>query len=71
MFILSLIIEHEMNGISKNGHIFATCSINKQIMNVKPVFDRTQPFNQLPHLPPPEEIIDKDVLFLIMRIYEH
>lgn len=31
-------------------------------MNTNPVFDRTQPFNQLAHLPPPEEIIDKDVL---------
>ncbi len=31
-------------------------------MNMKQVFDRTKPFNHLPHLPPPEEIIDKDVL---------
>ena len=31
-------------------------------MNIKPVFDRIQAFNQLPHLAPPEEIIDKDVL---------
>jgi Fic family protein len=27
-----------------------------------PIFDRSQPFNQLPQLPPPEEIIDKEVL---------
>ena len=31
-------------------------------MDAKPVFDRSQPYNQLPQLPPPEEIIDKDVL---------
>jgi len=31
-------------------------------MDKNPVFDRNQPFNQLPQLPPPEEIIDKDVL---------
>ena len=31
-------------------------------MDVKPAFDRSKPFNQLPMLPPPEEIIDKDVL---------
>jgi len=31
-------------------------------MNMKQVFDRVKPFNQLPQLPPPEEIIDRDVL---------
>jgi Fic family protein len=31
-------------------------------MNTKPFFDRSKPFNQLPHMPPPEDIIDKDVL---------
>ncbi len=31
-------------------------------MNMNQVFDRTKPFNQLPHLPPPMEIIDIDVL---------
>jgi len=31
-------------------------------MDKKPVFNRNRPFNQLPQLPPPEEIIDKDVL---------
>ena len=38
------------------------CSINTYKMNMKQVFDRAKPFNQLPHLPPPAEIIDKDVL---------
>ena len=31
-------------------------------MNMKQVFDRAKPFNQLPQLPPPAEIIDRDVL---------
>ncbi len=31
-------------------------------MDTKRIFDRFQPFNQLPLLPPPEEIIDKEVL---------
>jgi len=31
-------------------------------MNMKQMFDRAKPFNQLPQLPPPEEIIDRDVL---------
>ena len=31
-------------------------------MNMKQVFDRAKPFNQLPQLPPPVEIIDRDVL---------
>ena len=31
-------------------------------MNMKQVFDRTKPFDLLPQLPPPEEIIDNDVL---------
>ena len=31
-------------------------------MDTMPIFDRSQPFNQLPQLPPPEEIIDKEVL---------
>ncbi len=48
--------------MSKNGHIFAICSICKQKMNMSSVFDRSKPFNQLSKLPPVEEIIDKDVL---------
>jgi Fic family protein len=31
-------------------------------MNMKQEFDRAKPFNQLPQLPPPAEIIDRDVL---------
>ena len=31
-------------------------------MDMNPNFDRNHPFNQLPKLPPPEAIIDKDVL---------
>ncbi len=31
-------------------------------MNVTKMFDRTKPYNQLPLLPPQEEIIDKDIL---------
>jgi Fic family protein len=31
-------------------------------MNTKQVFDRSKPFNQLPKLPPPKDIIDKEVL---------
>ncbi|MCC6182263.1 MAG: Fic family protein [Bacteroidia bacterium] len=29
----------------------------------KPIFDRNIPYNQLPDLPPPESIIDKEILF--------
>ena len=62
MFIKWLIIEHEIVIVSENGHIFAICPIIKRIMNMKRIFDRTQPYDLLPQLPPPEEIIDKDVL---------
>lgn len=31
-------------------------------MDARPIFDRNQAFNHLPLLPPPEEIIDKEVL---------
>ena len=31
-------------------------------MDTRPIFDRNQAFNHLPPLPPPEEIIDKEVL---------
>ena len=31
-------------------------------MNKRPAFDRTQPFNELPLLPPAPEVIDKEVL---------
>jgi len=49
--------------IAKIIHTFATCSENINIMNRKnKSFDRNLPFNQLPLLPPPEEIIDKEVL---------
>jgi Fic family protein len=50
--------------VSKNGHIFASCPINDEILNMtkKPSFDRNKPFNHLPLLPPAEEIIDLDVL---------
>jgi hypothetical protein len=46
----------------KFGQQTSSCSYYGKIMNMKQVFDRTKPFNHLPHLPPPEEIIDKDVL---------
>lgn len=62
MFIIWPIIEHEIVKVSENGHIFAICPIIKRIMNMKQVFDRVQPYDQLPQLPPPEEIIDKEVL---------
>ena len=48
--------------MSENEHIFAICSeIDKQ-MDVKTRFDREEPFNQLPKLPPSKEIINKEVL---------
>jgi Fic family protein len=53
-----------MQLVSKNGRIFATCPENKNNMNMKNKiqFDRNIPYNLLPLLPPPGEIIDKEVL---------
>jgi len=49
---------------SKNGHIFAICPLFNKNMNIskKILFDRNIPYNQLPELPPAEEIIDKEIL---------
>lgn len=55
---------HDIPCISKTGHIFASCPINVNKLNMKKgvPFDRAKPYNELPLLPPPEEVIDKEVL---------
>jgi Fic family protein len=49
---------------SKNEHIFAICPIFIKKMNKSKIikFDRNLPYNDLPDLPPSEDIIDKDIL---------
>ena len=48
--------------MSENEHIFAICTEIVIIMDTITHFDREKPFNQLPKLPPSQEIIDKEVL---------
>jgi Fic family protein len=48
--------------LSENEHIFATCTEIAIKMDTTTGFDREKPFNQLPKLPPSQEIIDKEVL---------
>jgi len=48
--------------LSENEHIFAICTEIVIKMDTITHFDREKPFNQLPKLPPSQEIIDKEVL---------
>jgi len=48
--------------LSENEHIFAICSEIDLKMDVKTRFDRKEPYNQLPRLPPSKEIINKEIL---------
>lgn len=56
--------EHDTVVYTKNEHIFATCPKYIQIMNMKKdtQFDRNIPFNQLPVLPIPSDVIDREVI---------
>jgi len=53
---------HEAWVLSENEHIFTICTEIVIKMDTITHFDREKPFNQLPKLPPSQEIIDKEVL---------
>lgn len=47
----------------KNEHIFATCPENRLKLDIRKImFDRNKPYNELPLLPPPDEVINNEVL---------